>query len=239
MTQVPDSKTEFGERSYGFYAEMNQAFIGFGNKNSQKEILHAAFPARELILLHQTHSDKTVMANSGTIQEGDGHWTRERHFILGVRTADCIPVLAFNESTQTIAAFHAGWKGVLNGIAISGLRQVAKENQFDVSDWQLSIGPHIGFNSFIVRKDVSEVLLIEGSKVNLKAFDPQWHVQIDDTFERFNLLNLLKKQLIGLGLSKITELTLDTFTDSRFFSFRREPLPGGRQISFIGFKNEL
>lgn len=83
-------------------------------------------PAR-LITVRQVHGVTVVQAQVGPELEGDAVWTDHPQWAVGVRTADCVPVLFEDVRSGRVAAAHAGWRGVLGGIASLTLDALVSE----------------------------------------------------------------------------------------------------------------
>ena len=80
--------------------------------------------------MQQVHGNKVKVVKKtdrgGIIAEIDGMVTREQEIILGVGTADCMPIIFFEPSRQIIGIAHAGWRGVLLGVVNNVLKQMTK-----------------------------------------------------------------------------------------------------------------
>ena len=99
----------------------------------------------------QVHSDKLVVisANLGPRREvprpeADGLLTLQPGHLLGVRTADCLPVLFVDPAKRGVAAVHAGWRGTLKSIARRAVERMAAEFGSEEADIEAAIGPAIG-----------------------------------------------------------------------------------------------
>lgn len=64
-----------------------------------------------ILIPNQKHTNKVLKHNQDLSQEADGIYTSERNIALGVLTADCMPIVIFNE--EELAVVHAGWRGLL------------------------------------------------------------------------------------------------------------------------------
>ncbi len=75
------------------------------------------------IWLNQTHSTVVAQANEPTTQvlDADGVFTSSSHVVCSAMTADCLPVLLTNTQGTQVAAVHAGWRGLANGIVENAL----------------------------------------------------------------------------------------------------------------------
>lgn len=161
-------------------------------------------------------------------EEGDGLLTFEAGLALGVRTADCVPVLIADARLGAVAAVHAGWRGVESGIvgvAIEGLLDGGSRPE----DLRVALGPHLRVENFEVGEDVAERLR-QAVPAGANA-DPIWprhprpHVSV---------ASILSAQLQGYGVEAIDDLGLCTHGDpARFFSYRRDGQESGRHLGVI------
>lgn len=175
------------------------------------------------IWLNQTHSTVVVKQNEPTQQvlDADGVWTQAPGVVCSAMTADCLPVLLTNEQGSQVAAVHAGWRGLANGIIENAVAQLSGP----LMAW---IGPAIGPDAFEVGDDV------------VQAFSSQ----IPQAVEAFQVLptkgkwladmsQLVSQRLNRAGVEQIHFSNLCTYRDSeRFYSYRRDGVTG-RQASFI------
>ena len=115
--------------------------------------------------LHQIHSTLVLALKgpSGRLCKGDGHMTRQQGILLGVQTADCIPVLVADKRKKVVAAFHAGWRGTVNRIVEKGIGRMRLEYGSRPEDLIAAIGPGIGPCCYAVGEEVDS------------AFESQFH----------------------------------------------------------------
>ena len=169
------------------------------------------------IWLTQTHSTTAIEATSANKGlNADASFTSEANHVCAVLTADCLPLLICNKSGTFVAAIHAGWRGLANGIIESTLKAATVPTQ-DLLVW---LGPAIGPNKFEVGKDVFDVFTAHNPKAT-SAFkatsDEKWHA---------NLYDLARQHLQSHGITQIYGGDFCTHTqEDLFFSYRRE---GGR-----------
>lgn len=170
-------------------------------------------------LLKQIHSANVFdAARCGPGEEGDALISREAGVIVGVKTADCVPVLLADPKTQTVAAIHAGWRGTVENVVVRAVEALAREWGARPADIRAAIGPSIGPCCYEVGPEVA---------VRFEAgCNSRKHIDLPDRNE---------KQLRATGVNKIWRADECTFCQAdRFFSFRREGAAAGRMISFIG-----
>jgi YfiH family protein len=179
-------------------------------------------PPEPLATLRQIHSAIAVYADrDGCLAEGDALLADTPGLLVGVKTADCLPILLADERHRTVAAVHAGWRGTVAGVCISTLKAMTDRWRTQPQDLHVAIGPGIGSCCFEVGPEVA--------------------VQFGERFERtrIDLQETNRRQLIEAGLApqRIYAASLCTrCNSSQFHSFRRDREKAGRLISFIGVK---
>jgi YfiH family protein len=99
-----------------------------------------------LVTLRQIHSSiiHCVSSLPSTQLAGDGLITRTPKILLGIQTADCIPVILVDRKRKAIGIFHAGWRGTLNRIVEKGVGEMRRWFGTMPRDIMAAIGPGIG-----------------------------------------------------------------------------------------------
>jgi len=113
-------------------------------------------PATPLRTLHQVHST-LIRIGDGSLSlgcKGDGLMTGEPGVLLGVQTADCIPVLVADRKRRAVAAFHAGWRGTVGRIVEAGIGRMRLEFGSRPEDLVAAIGPGIGQCCYAIGEEV-------------------------------------------------------------------------------------
>ncbi len=175
------------------------------------------------IWLNQTHSTVVAQMSAPTTQvlDADGVFTSASNVVCSAMTADCLPVLLTNTQGTQIAAVHAGWRGLANGIVENALELFSGE----VMAW---LGPAIGPQAFEVGEDVLQAFVDFDSQAH-QAFTPRdvagkWLADIS---------KLATQRLNKLGITQVFDSGLCTFQDKEdFYSYRRDGVTG-RQATFI------
>lgn len=168
--------------------------------------------------LTQVHGTDVVAARTvaaGT--EADGVWTDDACLPCVVLTADCLPVLLARTDGSAVAAVHAGWRGLLDGIVEQGVRIIAPEGE-EVSAW---LGPAICQRCYQVDDNLRSRFL-EVDPMSSDAFVPDgpghW---------RFGLAVAARQRLARGGVVDVNDSGLCTACDTaRFFSYRKEGQTG-------------
>lgn len=178
--------------------------------------------------LQQIHSPNCVNAEGVSVPEADAVITDKAGLACAVLTADCLPVLFCDSQGEQVAAAHAGWRGLLDGV-LSNTVAAFSAAPGNLHAW---LGPSIRQPRFEVGAEVREAFV--------ERFEGPSRQAIDACFSRgsapgkflCDLAGLASLQLRSLGLSAITDSGLCSFDDARFYSYRREN-PCGRFASLI------
>lgn len=180
-------------------------------------------PARPF-WIKQTHGTDVVETNQQNIGvEADASYTSQSNHICAVLTADCLPILICNQSGTQVAAIHAGWRGLANGIIEESLKRLNSSGE-DLLVW---LGPAIGPNKFEVGRDVFDAFT-QQHVASASAFTPNANEKwLADLYE----LAKLRLQLHGIHQIYGGEYCTHTQSDL-FFSYRRDGKTG-RMASLI------
>ena len=210
-----------GGFSKGIYKSLN---CGRGSNDEKKTIQKnlnyiskkMSINSDDLILMHQTHSNKVKEINKNNFRRTiycDSIITRMNQIALGVVTADCVPILVFDKKNKIIGCIHAGWKGALKGIIKNTILKMKKFNFRN--ELYASVGPCIGKKNYEVDNDFFKKFVLK-SKKNLKYFSKK-----NKKKKFFNLRKFVSDKLLEMKV-KIDHVNLDTFKETNlFFSCRR------------------
>jgi len=173
--------------------------------------------------LEQIHGTDCVIAeNTGPNCTADASVSFAAKHVCAVLTADCLPVLFCTRDGKTVAAAHAGWRGLLAGVLENTVRSM-RALPADILVW---LGPAIGPQQFEVGEEV-RAAFIEHARVSSAAFVPHGNKWLADIYA------LARLRLQDIGIAEIYGGDFCTVTDSaRFFSYRREGVTG-RMASLI------
>ena len=178
------------------------------------------------LFLTQTHSTKVIeLPFTGSNVEADAVYTQQANQVCLVMTADCLPVLFFNKEGTEVAAAHAGWRGLCDGI----LEETVAKFKCPTSDIIAWLGPAIGPTAFQVGEEIIEQFCAFDSNAKL-AFTPDL-----TTSGKFlgTLYQLATQRLNKLGITEISGGGHCTYTEQdKFFSYRRDKKTG-RMASLI------
>jgi len=190
--------------------------------------------------VHQTHSPD-VMVASGPWEGpsrplADAIVTRTEGLSIGATAADCGPILLADPRARVIGAAHAGWKGALTGIlesTVDAMEKLGAERTGIVA----AIGPLIRQHSYEVGDEFVE-RFVEADAENALFFIPGERAG----HAMFDLAGLIRMRLENAGVLMIDDIGVDTYSDERFFSYRRsvhrhEP-DYGRHVHAIALARE-
>ncbi len=158
--------------------------------------------------------------------------------LIGVKTADCVPVLIGDPQTRAFAAVHAGWRGTVESIAVKAIEKMQKEFGADAKNLICAIGPAATCKNYEIGQDVIDAFSKKFSTCG-KLFT--------ETRKRHALIDLHlanKDQLLSIGVREENTFTAPFCTMERtdlFFSYRKEKkLYGktGRLLSVIGLNQK-
>lgn len=231
--------------STGLYAGLN---CGAGSadtpenvaENKRRVAAHFDLPANALVTLKQIHSADvvTVTAPFGPDDrpEADALVTNQPDIILGILTADCVPVLLRDDVAGVIGAAHAGWKGAYSGVVkntIAAMQQLGAE----ISNIKAYIGPSIAQESYEVGPEF-QARLVEETPENTQFFIPSTRVD----HAMFDLKSYVAAKLAAADIQNVEVHADDTCAmEEKYFSYRRSCLRKeadyGRQISCIVIKS--
>jgi YfiH family protein len=257
-----------GEQNLGWTREDEAATVA---RNRRRFL--AAVAGRhpgELVTIRQFHSGmvRTVEAGHGplattdgrAVLRGDALMTRLPGLLLGIQTADCVPVLLADTRTRAVAAFHAGWRGTLARIVERGVGTMRLHYGSRPKDLIAAIGPAIGACCFAVGEEVrfefesqfayaptlfSEVydsdpvrekyplLFLTARAPGHSNIGPQIHLDLIEANRR----QLLDAGLAPSRISLVSQCTACTRLRNgtrRYFSHRAEHGYTGRMLSVIG-----
>lgn len=218
--------------------------------------------AVSLALLRQIHSGLIhrsdagqIEGSTGTLPRGDG-WISDRPgTLIGIQTADCLPVLIADVRLRIVAAFHAGWRGTLARIVERGVGRLRAEFGCRPGDLTAAIGPGIGVCCYSVGEEVrmefsSQFAYADALFQEVFDLDPikqkypmlfltaraPGHSNLGPSLH-LDLAEANRRQLQDAGIEREKIHRIDSCTAcnrKQFFSHRAEQGFTGRMLSVIG-----
>jgi hypothetical protein len=260
----PDQRA--GELNLGFTASDPRETVLANRRLFIGAVAGEAKTMPALVTLKQIHSSiiqvvRKADAAEANLEEArheaDGMMTNERGILLGIQTADCIPVLIADRRQRAVAAFHAGWRGTLKRIVEHGVGRMRLEFGSRPEDLVAAIGPGIAQCCYAVGEEVRsefESQFAYASELFCEVFDS------DPVREKYPMLFLTarapghsnlgpglhldlveanRRQLLDAGLSAENIFVQGDCTScrtDRYFSDRADHGFTGRSLSVIGIR---
>lgn len=192
------------------------------NRHRLVDALNLVYPP---FWLSQTHSTLALPAKTDTdYPKADASYTQSPHIVCAVLTADCLPILLTDAKGREIAAIHAGWRGLLNGIIENTLEKLEFCRDSETLVW---FGPAIGPQAFEVDETVYNAFLAHDLD-NQSYFKPtptgRWLADI---------YSLARHRFKPYGIHRFYGGSYCTYTQADlFYSYRRDKVTG-RMASLI------
>ena len=190
---------------------------------------------------HQVHGSRAALIDRldmtrEDLEGYDAFVTNLPGVAIGVRTADCVPILLYDPGKRVIAAIHSGWKGTVQMISRKVVGILEDRYGTKPSDLQAAIGPCIGPESFQVGEEVATMFKDAGFPMNRiwKFMGPKGKKPMEGG-HHINLPEACRWILLEAGVPEENILVsgIDTYLDPSFYSARREGIECGRNINAI------
>ncbi|MFV1921345.1 MAG: peptidoglycan editing factor PgeF [Methylotenera sp.] len=167
----------------------------------------------EPVWLNQIHGVHVIdAASSGCKESADASYTSKPNVVCVTMTADCLPVLVSDKAGTVVAAIHAGWRSLCDGIIEATVYKMLAPKS-ELIAW---LGPAIGPESFEVGDEVRDQFIARDKQAS-SAFRPLDEKWLGD------LYLIAKQRLHNLGVKEVYGQVLCTYTnENQFFSFRRD-----------------
>ena len=238
------STTRHGGCSKGNYAGFNiNRYCGDSEddirRNRQTLCQMLGISDDRLIMPHQVHLTKVAKVDEAFLSlnaterqealEGvDALMTDLKGVCIGVSTADCIPVLLYDEEKQAACAIHAGWRGTVRRIAEKAVAAMTETHGTRPQQLIAQIGPGIHLDSFEVGDEVYDAFFQEGFDMSaISVRKEKWHIDLPEC-------NRLQLIAAGLSPQNIRVSPVCTFLNAAdYFSARRLGINSGRIFTGI------
>ncbi len=207
--------------SKGIYKSLN---CGKGSKDNKRNIQkNLKFVAKKmninfnnLILMHQTHSNKVIEIKKNNYKKkiiADAMITKMNGISLCVLTADCVPIILYDVKNKIIGCIHAGWRGAYKDIIKKTINKMKKINSNNKI--YACIGPCIGKKSYEVDKKFYKKFILKSKKNKI------YFTYKNKSKKLFNLRKFVTDKLQKIKVI-VDQVNYDTFADkNNFFSYRR------------------
>lgn len=222
------SSTRIGGVSQGAWDSLNLGAHCGDNLEHVEENRKRMFAAGKLpskpVWLEQVHG-KDVLHLTGApyaSKRADASYSNTPGTVCAVMTADCLPVLFCNRAGTEVAAAHAGWRGLCDGV-LEETVACFNDSAENILAW---FGPAIGPQVFEVGPEVREAFMAKDAKA-VDAFRPVGDKYFADIYL------LARQRLANMGVTAVFGGDRCTFSEKDdFFSYRRDRTTG-RMASFI------
>jgi YfiH family protein len=175
--------------------------------------------------LNQVHGVHVVEAvDDGKVREGDAVYTAKPYLPCVVMTADCLPVFFTDKNGSKVAVAHAGWRGLAAGV----LEETLKQFECGPDQIMVWLGPAISRHYFEVGAEVRRAFMAHDLTSD-EAFQPDYNSR-GKYFADLNKLARIRLALVGVD--QIYGGQYCTWSDDRFYSYRKEGATG-RMASVI------
>lgn len=236
------STTRHGGYGSGVYGEFNiNRYCGDDetciDNNAEALSLELNVKKDDIIMPHQTHCTEVMQIAKDFIPlpgnvkkmilEGvDALITDVKGLCIGVSTADCIPILIYDEVHHAAAAVHAGWRGTVKRIAMKAVSAMRVTYGSRPEDLTAVIGPGISLEAFEVGDEVYDEFASAGfCMADISRRYDKWHIDLPECN---------RSQLSAAGISDIRMTGICTYNNSAdFFSARRLGVDSGRIFTGI------
>ena len=219
--------TRAGGMSCGPYASLDLgAHVGDEPEAvaRNRALLRELLPA-EPEWMEQVHGCNVIEADvvsANSVPRADGAVTRAPRVVCAVLTADCLPVLLADRDGTVVGIAHAGWRGLAAGVIEATIARMGVAASALVA----YLGPAIGPRAYEVGEDVREVFIARSAAVG-DAFEP-----IGRGKYLADLYRLARQRLTEAGVTAVGGGDFCTYTDPRFYSYRRDRTTG-RMASLV------
>ena len=202
---------------------------GEAREESRRRVAEALEGRGRLLLLKQVHGASVAEAPWEGTPEADAAVATGPGLLLGVETADCLPILIVDPRRRTVAAAHAGWRGTASGVATRAVEALLAAGS-DAEDLLAALGPSIGPCCY----EVGEELRTAFGPAGAAFFRPGPRGRPHLDVRAANLAQLLAAGLRPEHVQEVGDCT--ACRPDLYYSYRRDGGGAGRMINFIGWE---
>lgn len=182
----------------------------------------------EVFLVNQIHSPNVFDLNHRDQLihkiDADAIITTLPNILIGVLTADCLPILVYDPALKIIAAIHAGWKGAYLGVIENTIQKMQKIYGCSPSHLIAKIGPAIAKDSYEVGQEFYQKWM------DLDPTHEQYFFKKDSIYFDLPKVAFNKLQKLGLKTQNIENSNIDTVYDENYFSYRQSFKMGQKEL---------
>ncbi len=196
-----------------------------------------------IVMCDQRHSDVIVKlyAPPSSMPVADAIIAEKPGIFPAIRTADCLPILMLDPVSRVSAAIHAGWRGTVQRITLKVLKTLVLQLNVEPDNLLVAIGPAIGVCCYEVGSDVIDQIvrnIPDGERHVITRRNQNAGLGGSSGF--LDLVAINVAEIVGFGVPSVNIAKVGACTSCRneqFFSYRREGVNTGRQISIVGFRS--
>ncbi len=236
-----------GGFSHGSFASANMSFqVGDQEEavaQNRRALLYGAgvdfFSA--LVTAKQVHGKRclTIVDSDPekleqvALTDADALLTDQPGILLGVMTADCLPLIMIDQEQRAVAVVHVGWRGLDQAIGVETVAQLSRDFAVEAENLQIFAGPAICSCCFQVGIEVVDRF----RRQPVLAGVDSWYQERSSGYY-IDLLSIQRAQLLAAGVAEknFHEVDICTFCHGFCFSYRRDHAITGRQLAFVGIK---
>jgi hypothetical protein len=203
------------------------------------------FNPDSLITTNQVHRDNILIIDSppevfqdqftdAKKASADAILTNQKGVVIGILTADCLPIILVDPVKRVAGIVHAGWRGTAKGICQNAIKSLSDNFESKPEDILAALGPSIGPCCYEVGIDVVDHLASMASRTNeilLEVEKDRWKLDL----RKANLNQLVECKVAKKSIS-VSDLCTSCNTDL-FFSHRKEGNRTGRQLNLVLIKD--
>ena len=169
-----------------------------------------AIGSKPIMQMDQTHSSTVnfIYGNKQIYKSTDALITSNRDIALQVKVADCMPIFIFDKKSSFFGAIHAGWRGLASGIIENSI-ELLKEQDFNLRNIKVFIGPSISKRNFEIQNDVMEY------------FDSKFSI-VKDGKIFLSLQEVAIDKFASYGILDILNTNECTYDNLNYHSYRRD-----------------
>jgi len=200
-----------------FSSERQDGPMNWANREGRENLarfLRQIGATKPLCTAGQPHRTAVrLILKPGRYEEADGLLTSQ-DFTLGVKTADCVPLILFEKKSKILRGLHVSRLNLLQGIINQGLKSTLRQAKTDPQSLAAYLGPHIRIKNYPLKEEAISMIYQTSFARFLHRRSGRVH---------FDLTAALQGELEALGIKRenIIDCGIDTYADRRFFSSRR------------------
>jgi len=200
-------------------------------EQARERVVSALSSLGQLFLMKQVHGAAVRLAPWDGAPEADAGLAEGPGLLVGVETADCLPVLIVDPWRRAVAAVHAGWRGTVAGVAQAAVRALLAGGS-RAESLIAALGPSIGPCCY----EVGEVVVGAFAEWGQTFFRPGTRGRPHLDLRAANARQLLDQGVVADRIHHVSDCTF--CRADRYHSYRRDGRGTGRMVSFVGWTGD-